>query len=323
MDKTEARSILGVGQDAGSEEIETRYVLLLKKHRMETARLKDAINEAETPEEAKASEDAAEDLEAEFARITEAYKVLTGQDKKEEEEAPGKSSPLLKAVGVDEKKAKNFLYYYKYYILAGILLIIAIIYTVSSCSKRVVPDFNVAFVGRIGYYEAVDDLADSVRENLPMLGEPGFDGAYFDETIVGDQLYAMEMKLSVLFGAADMDVFILDRKYYDRFAKMGVFKNLDEIAPQLGVDISKNADLIVAIENVLDDMDGQDGISTDEGTGGGTADVPQEPHLYGIDVSDSTVLKEAGVIADDMVAAIFLGSDQQDKAEVFLRFLLE
>lgn len=316
MDKIEARGILGVGEDAGNEEVEKRYTLLLKKHRVEINRLRDEAKEEEDPEKAQAAEKAAEDLEAEFGRITEAYNVLTGRDLKEEEETPGKASPLFKAVGVDEKKAKNFFYYYKFYILGIILVIAMVVGFVRSCANRVIPDFNVAFVGRIGFYEAVDDLADSIREELPMVGEPGIDGAYIDETIVGDQLYAMEMKLTVLFGAADTDVFILDRKYYERFAKQGVFRNLDEIAPRLGVDISENQDLIYAVEKdpYLDDTDG---------SAAGAADADEEPHLYGIDVSNSTVLKEAGVIADDMVAAIFLGSDQQDKAEAFLRFLLK
>jgi hypothetical protein len=66
--------------------------------------------------------------------------------------------------------------------------------------NRVTPDFNAAFIGRIGFYSATDALSDSVKASIPIIEEPGFDGAYFDDNVVGDQLYAMEMKLQVLFG---------------------------------------------------------------------------------------------------------------------------
>ncbi len=401
MDKKEARSILGVNKDASKNDIEKKYVVLLKKYRIEINRLKEAASEAEREEAIRAEQEEAADtaeavaedadagttdvgqsaidpeasgiadggqsaidpetsgtadgvvsddavisgdmdesgtgevkespespvklLEAEFSRITEAYNVLMGYETKENEEQPGKVSPLFKMVGVNEKKAKNFFYYYKFYILAIILLIVSIIYFVQGCMNRVTPDFNAAFIGRIGFYSATDALSDSVKASIPIIEEPGFDGAYFDDNVVGDQLYAMEMKLQVLFGAADIDVFILDRTYYERFAKQGMFQNLDEIAPRLGADVDKNKELIVAIEKVKDpdDMYGSEGMEADGGPAGGTeADTAEEPHLYGIDVSDSTVLKEAGVIADDMIAAIFLGTEQQEKAEAFLKFLL-
>ncbi|NLK86187.1 MAG: hypothetical protein GX279_01670 [Clostridiaceae bacterium] len=363
MDKKEARSVLGVNKDASNSDIEKRYAVLLKKYRVEINRLKDAANAAEkeeidsaevitddtgavtdpdivatadtessdaqqtstaadsvgpdgenTDEDPEGPETAIEQLEAELYRITEAYNVLMGYETKEEEELPGKTLPLL---GVNEKKAKNFLHYYKFHILVFVLLIVSIIYSVQGCVNRVKPDFNAAFIGRIGYYEATEALSDSVKESIPIIEEPGFDGAYIDKTISGDQLYAMEMKLTVLFGAADIDVFILDREYYDRFAKQGLFKNLDDIAPRLGADVIENQDLVVAIENHDEPVD-VDGPA--EGT---RTDTAEEPHLYGIDVSNSTTLKEAGVVADDMVAAIFLGTKQQEKAEAFLRFLLK
>ena len=330
MDKKEARNILGVGKDAGKNDIEKRYSILLKKYRMEINMRRDALREAEKQEEElntaadtavdnpEGQRTSAEQAEAELSRITEAYNVLMGYEIKETEQQPGKSAPLFKMVGVDEKKAKNFLYYYKFYILGIIILIALVIYFVQGCVNRVNPDFNAAFIGRIGYYDATKALSESVKENIPIITEPGFDGAYIDDTVTGDQLYAMEMKLTVLFGAADIDVFILDGKYYERFAKQGLFMNLDEIGPKLGADVSKNQDLIVAIEEIEDPFDTEEG--SDEGT---LADIPEEPHLYGIDVSNSTVLKEAGIIADDMVAAIFLGTEKQEKAEAFLKFLLK
>jgi hypothetical protein len=76
------------------------------------------MDESGTGEVKESPESPVKLLEAEFSRITEAYNVLMGYETKENEEQPGKVSPLFKMVGVNEKKAKNFFYYYKFYILA-------------------------------------------------------------------------------------------------------------------------------------------------------------------------------------------------------------
>ncbi len=369
MDKKEARKILGVTRETSKNEIERKYYILLKKHRQimlqnryaepeqsedqdsiagntaagsPASGLSDSTSEASPQESERASAIPAAEAEREFDLITQAYNVLMGYEVKVKEEAPGKAAPLLNKIGVDEKKAKNFFYYYKYHILGAIILIISLIYFVSSCANRVKYDFNTAFVGRIYYYEASDALKDSIKQNIPIIQEPGFDGAYIDDETAGQQQYAMEMKATILFAASDIDVFILDRNCYERYAKQGAFMNLDEIAPSLGVDVSKYQDLILAIEEDDDTVDivgidgGENGLQSGDDTGAGGSndtnkvaqgeqggDLAGQEHLYGIDVSDSKVLKDAGIIAEDMIAAIFVSCRQQEKAEAFLEYLLK
>jgi len=314
MDKKEARKILGVTKESSRNDIEKKYSILLKKHRQE-------MLEGSEPGETE------HDTACDFDRITEAYNLLMGYEVKIEEEPPGKAAPILNKLGVDEKKAKNFFYYYKYHILGAIALIIAVIYTVTSCVNRVEYDFNIAFIGDIFYYSATDSLGESIKAEVPSIQEPGFDGAYLG--IAGDQQYAMASKAAVLIAAADMDVFILDRDTYTMYAKQGAFLSLDEIAPRLGVDISEHQDLVLAVEEDDDmgdiDVVGEDKteITDDADTSGDSNNPAAEKHLYGIDVSNSKALREAGVIAEDMVAAIFVNCDQQEKAEAFLEFLLK
>ncbi len=317
MDNKEARNILGISKDASKNDIERKYAVILKKYRI-------GISQSNTDEEEVKRQRVSE---SDFKRITEAYNVLMGYEIEEKKKPPSKTALMFKKVGVDEEKTKNFFYYYKFYILGIILVIAATIYFINGCVNRVVPDFNTAFIGRIGYYESIESLHDSVRDNIQEIDEPGFDGAYFDESINGEQLYAMEMKVSVLFGAADIDVFIVDSEYYQRFAKQGLFMNLDEIAPRLGVDVSNSQDLILSVQEQSDDLDEisrGEGMETEIGDSDDTSEGSfEDPHLYGIDVTNSTALKESGVIADKMIAAIFLGTKQQEKAEAFLEFLLK
>lgn len=354
MDKKEARRILGVTKEASRSDIERKYSILLKKHRQEM--LQNKHSESEQPDEPedsaasaaieqsgaadgneatslgmtgqkgeKVSEDSAGEADFDFNRITEAYNVLMGYDVKVQEEAPGKAAPILKKIGIDEKKAKNFFYYYKYYIIGIIVLLAVIISTVGSCINRPDYDFNIAFIGNIYYFDSADELQESIKQNVPEIKEPSIDGAYLSDNEQGltDDQYAMETKAFILTSAADVDVFILDRNCYERYAKHGVFMSLDDIAPKLGVDISEHQDLVLAEEEDEDteDTDGTDRAEESKDESGG--ETAGQEHLYGIDVSDSTALKESGIAAEDMIAAIFAGCEQQEKAEALLRFLLK
>ena len=50
----------------------------------------------------------------------------------------------------------------------------------------------------------------------------------------------MQMKAMVLFAAADVDLFILDKANFEKYAEQGAFISLDEIAPRLGIDNEKS-----------------------------------------------------------------------------------
>ena len=74
--------------------------------------------------------------EYDFEKITEAYNVLMGFNVKIKEEPPSRMAPLLKKAGIDEKKARNFMYYYKYHIIISIVLVIAVVYLSGDASTR-------------------------------------------------------------------------------------------------------------------------------------------------------------------------------------------
>jgi len=327
MNKDEARKILKVTKDASRSEIEKRYGIYLKRHRMEQAKA------AENPEAADDSKADAIDSSAatsdrlssheeySFEQITEAYNVLMGFEVPEEKEVQGKTSALLKKAGIDEKKVKNFFYYYKYHVLIAIALIVAAFFTIRGFVNKVDPDFNIAFVGRFSYMDAVDELKCKIKENIPEIKEPGIDGTYLtDDDNMGELQYAMEMKTVALMAAGDIDVFILDKYAFERYASQGVFMSLDEIAPRLGVDLEANKDLVVGVvDNSTEETDGL----SDDNAAGDTDEESAEKHLFGIDISNSAVLKETGVIGNEMIAAIFGGSKQVEKAEKLLELLLK
>lgn len=327
MDKKEARKILKVTKDTSRNEIERKFSIYLKRHRMEQAKAAEDQEAADGQDEEILQDSAVEPIQAKqpegysFEQITKAYDVLMGYEVPEKIEAPGKAAPLLKKAGIDEKKAKNFFYYYKYHMLAIIAVIIITVFTVRGCVKNVKPDFSLAFIGRFIYSDAVDDIKGSIKANVPVIVEPGIDGAYLADDSMGEQQYAMEMKATVLFAAGDLDVIILDKATFARYAKQGALMSLDEIAPRLGVDLNANQEFVVGIE----EDDGAveiEGMPKDEAMDD-AAQAPSEVHLFGIDISDSKSLKQAGVVSNEMVATIFVGCEQVEKAEKLLQFLLE
>ncbi len=380
MDKKDARKILGVTKETSRNDIERKYSILLKKHR--AASLPPDKSEEDAAEEGTPESSALQAASAipqkepvaeeySFDQITEAYNVLMGYEVTVKEEPPSKVAPLLKKAGIDEKKARNFFYYYKLYILGALALAVALFFGIRSFVNRVEPDFNIAFLGAFSYLDAVDKLSEDIKQNIPEIKEPGIDGAMLTTAHKPDeqqssgnqpsgtqqqgtgtqpsdtgaqpttgsqsqtdpqQQYAMEMKAMVLIAAGDVDVFIVDRDRYEQYAKRGLFLSLDDIAPKLGADVEKNKELIDSIEEDKDPLetsgtkDNQSagsgtGSSADNTAGDSTMDV--QPHLYGIDVSNSTVLKEAGVIGEEKIAAIFASSKRIDKAEKFIQYLIK
>ncbi len=318
MDKKEARKILGVSKEISKNDLERKFTILLKKHRMVQemrGHEEEAVQNPEKVQQSAVQQDAGiKQEEYTFEQITQAYNVLMGYEVPMKEEPPSKAAPLLKKAGIDEKKAKNFFYYYKYHILISIIAIVTIVFTVRGCVNRVDPDFTIAFLGEISYTDN-EVLKASIKQNVPEILEPGFDGAFISENGQGEQQYAMVMKATVLMAAGDVDIFILDKACYDRYAKQGAFISLDDIALDLGVDMEKNKEYILSVE--------ESGDISDEASEEQTVKEPEPEHLYGIDITHSTALKESGIIGNEMIAALYVRGEQKDKAVKLLRFLLK
>ncbi|NJD03156.1 MAG: hypothetical protein FIA99_11330 [Ruminiclostridium sp.] len=281
IDKKEAYKILGLADNASRNDIERRYAIILKKYRMESAEGQDGSE--------------AVDID----KITGAYSLLMGYVEPQPEVELKAPNPLLKKLGIDGKKAGNFFHYHKIHIIVGIIALIVLAATIRGCVTRVDPDFNIAFMGQL-YFNETDVLKETIKKEIPEIKEPGFDGAFLSkDSTDGQQEYAMQMKAMVLFAAGDIDLFILDKESFDRFVQQGVFTNLDEIAPRLGIEneISK------LYKMKLED-------NTTE-------------HIYGIDISNSEALKKSKIQGVKMIAAISVRSKWPEKAEKVIKLLLK
>lgn len=281
MEFDKAFEILGVRKNASKDEIERKYTILLKKRR-----------------NAEAEGDSSAAAEIDIVQVTSAYNLLMGYEEPKVEEAPSKANPILKRAGIDEKKARNFWYYYKFHILGGIALLLILAFSLKSCITAERPDFNLAFIGNI-YFMENDALKLNIKKAVPDIKTPGIDGAMMSEDSDGQQQYAMQMKAVVLFGAADVDLFILDKETFEKYGMEGAFQSIDIFADKLGVDKSKKTDFVIKPKDT------------------------EKESLYGIDISKSKFLKASNIAGKSLVAAIPVKSKRVDTAIKLVKLLME
>ena len=280
MDKKDAYQILGLKEGASKEQIQNKYNILIKRYRM-------GIDKDD------------KDSQVDIERIDMAYNLLMGYHIEEPAgNKPYKPNPILKKMGVDEKKAQNFLYYYKFHIIGAIVLVILAVFFIKDIVGKVPSDLDVALVGEI-YCNDTELFKQNILDKMPELREMSIDAATFFEGMDGQMEYAMNMKTMVLFGGGTVDIFFLDKDSYEKFCLQGAFANLDEVAGNLKADEDKNSDLLLKTEE------------------------DQEKHLYGIDVSDSKLLEESGVIGERIIAAIRVNAKHYENAVRMLELLLE
>lgn len=282
--KRDPYEILGVKKGDSEREIERKYFILLKRYKIEKA------------------ENPGTDIDSKLEELNWAYNVLTGRISKKAEEEAEETNPVLKKMGINRKKLSNFFHYYKFHIIITIIVLAFVGYTVKGCVTRVDPDFNIAFVGDF-YFTDTTPLKEKILSEWNDVREILIDGAMISEDGDPQLNYAMQMKAVVLFGAGDIDVFILDKAVFENYAKQGAFVSLDDLVGELNIDLEKNKDYILKVE-----------IEDDERFG--------EEHLYGIDVSESRFFADDIVKGEEMIAAIYIRSKRYDLAVKFLKLLL-
>ncbi|MCX7841905.1 MAG: hypothetical protein N2489_02375 [Clostridia bacterium] len=281
QDLRNAYEILGVKEGADKDEIIKRYDILLKKIRISKAN--------------------GEDPGINIDEINKAYNTLMGYStgEPEERELPPSntlSGYLFKMMGIDEYKARNFLYYYKFHIIAVLASVLLAGYFVYSIVNRVEPELSIVVAGDL-YIQDTEDLRQKFKAELPELNEISLDHIILSEKLDGQQAYAMQMKLVTLMAAGDIDVFILDRENFNKYAKSGAFMSLDSMVNELGIDKNDNKDFILkAGEN-------------------------EEEHLYGFDASNSKLLQDIKSIDEKKIAALKVNSKHMNNALKFLKLL--
>lgn len=281
--------MLGVKEGASRSEIEKRYAIILRKYR--TASTDDKLTDDD------------------FSKITEAYNLLMGYnyEMKDQVIKKKKPNPLLQKLGINEEKLRNNLYYFRIHIIVGILILIGIVFTIRGCVNSVDPDLYVVFMGEI-YCNITEQLEEDIKARIPGIEAVSLENILISKTQEKNDpqvQMAMLQKAGVLMAVGDVDVFILDNENFERFARQGAFKKLDDLASELNLEEDK-----IYIEKIEEeDREGRISIA-DEG-------------VYGIDVKDSKILEDSKTVGKEMIAVISIRSKNYDKSVEFIKQLIE
>ena len=280
-----AYEILGLKENASREELEKRFEYLIKKN-------KAAVISGDS-----------ESHGLNMDEISEAYnRIISNQleiiEKDEEKRNPHKPNPIFKLLKVDEKKARNYIYYHKFHYIFGIIGIVILVYIIKTIVFQVNPEINMAFIGQI-YYNDTSVIQQKVKTTYPEIKGIGFDGAMVGGDTNSPTDSAMLQKEMVLFAAGDIDIYVLDKVSFEKFANQGAFSSLDDLVINLGIDKSKYQDYTLKPKD------------------------DQKEHVYGIDISGSSLLKQSKVSGKEMIAAIKVNTKKIDKLEKIIKLLIK
>ncbi len=279
----DARKILGVTKASSKEEIEKKYDVLLKKHRM--LKMEGKLDQ---------------ESETEFQKSTDAYRIIMGYEVEEPvvEKKETYTDKAFEKVGIDRKKADNFFHYYKVHIIVGIIAIIIIAASVYSIVTKVDPDITIGLLGEVNY-DVQEKFKQKIVDNIPELKVVGADSAVLSSSLDDAQSYSYWQKALVLIAASDIDVYLVNKFAFENYAINGAFLALDDIARDNGIDVSKSDYLRLRAVEEWDTPK----TSTDE-----PRQVKKyadaEPKLYGIDVTNSEFFKDVNIVGPEKILVI-------------------
>ncbi|NLE23802.1 MAG: hypothetical protein GX625_00440 [Clostridiaceae bacterium] len=289
MDKKKALEILELKEDVSKEEIDNRITVLYKKF---IRGGKD--NRGYTLED-----------------VENAYKTLSGitytdaNEEKKKELRKKHPNPIFKLLKVDEEKARNFIYYYKWHMMAILLVVAVIVLTINSLANRVEPNLKIIIGGNL-YISDTQIIEEEISKRTDGSINSRVQNIYLTDGQNSQIEMGMQTKFTVELMAGNNDIFILDEDKFMQLSKLGVFIPVEKVLGDisgLGIDIKLNEDLFVSIESDTGNED--------------------EKELYGIDISDNKMLREAGVTGKRMILAFGQSGEYLNNTIIFAKKLLE
>ncbi|MBB6674761.1 J domain-containing protein [Cohnella nanjingensis] len=286
----QAYDVLGLSENADKEELENRYYILVRRARAQKMREGDA-------------EDGA--LRVDEEAISRAYRYI-----KDYEETQAKAAFTEQNYGKYKKMAgraqkwDHFLHYYKFHILGGILLLIAIGYGIKSyvdhkheqaeLAKLPPANLSVMFYGNYFYGDGMaadtKPLGEDILKQFPDWQRVIADLTYVPSDTKSEQDMALIQKSMLVLMTDKSDLYIMDKLNFAKLAPQGALKPLD----------------------------GESGIPADLQMKSKTEEDTSE-HVYGVDLSGTTMAKELGVNGTEFIAGIRANAKHPEEALTYIK----
>lgn len=285
LELSEAYEILGLTEGASRDDIEKKYGKLVRKYTADKS----------------GDTDSSEML----SKVNEAYNRLVFHENELYEAAQPKKkpNPIYKLVGVDDKKASNFIHYHKWHFIIGALILVLVIYLGNSIFNRHIPDITVEFIGE--YAQKADDTAlgqtikEDITKNIPEIKDVQVSMVSASAKVKNQQDAALNNKANLELVYGEGDVMIVDERFFTDAVANDLFMNLDNVIKDIKIDEKANENYKVLIEG------------------------KKSHHQYGVDVGKSKIIKKSNVLGREYIAVIKKGCKHEDSAKKLIRLLLE
>lgn len=288
--KQQARDILGVIKGTSKADIEKKYDIVLKKHRV--MKMDGTLDQK---------------AEEAFQKSTDAYRILMGYEVDEPvQKADTYADKAFNKVGIDKKKADNFWHYHKFHIIIGLIAAIIIGYSVYSFVTRVEPDITIGLMGEVNQ-DSLDSFEAKIVKEMPGIKKVEFNPVILSNNYQVPQGYAYESKAQVLLAASDIDFFIISKYVYSSYAYDGPFMSLDEVARELNIDITKSEYLKLKVVDEWEQVTKNNKIERRVKTY-----RDKEPKLYGIDVTNSKFFKDLNIMGPEKILVVKLKPENRE-----------
>ncbi|MCK8487643.1 molecular chaperone DnaJ [Paenibacillus sp. MBLB2552] len=288
--------LLGLPENASREELEKVFDILLRKSR----------SRHPSPGEA-------EDIE----RKIQAYKriVETEEQRKIAELNQKRYAKWGKLAGSAEK-VDDFFRLYRAHVIIGLIAVVAIIFGTNAYldhreeQKRLAAlppiDLSIMMVGNFMTDDqngGVDALEQAMTAQIPGFKRVEIENVYLPpqgEAGMSTADIAYQQKAMAVIASTSPDIYITDTPTFDWLSNGGAFLSLDDVA-----------------SGELKDLLTDETIVTD------VSDEDNTEHVYGIKITDSTLVKDLPLGMTDMIVSLRGDTKNKDKAVQMMKEYLE
>ncbi|MBJ6360981.1 J domain-containing protein [Paenibacillus sp. GCM10012307] len=293
----QAYETLGLPEGASKEDVEKRYMTLVRRARAREKRSED--------------EGSVEDFD--FEEINRAYKFILNADNQQAlEEMTAKQYGKYKKMAGAAEKTDHFFHYYKYHLLGAVLLLALIGYGIKSymdnqaekaeLAKLPPIDVQVMYHGQFLIADQSNDMKITEEQMLGFFPEwkrIKADLTYVPKDARNEIDMANIQKAVLMIITEHSDVYVFDKTTFAQLAAQGLLIPLDDKVNGSWKDL------------LLPDQLMSSRTSDDTGD-----------HVYGIDVSHSKLL-ELPPKSDEYVVGIRADSERREHAYEFIEYLLQ
>lgn len=292
----QAYAMLGLPENASRQELEREFDILLRKSRSRQ------LDPGETEE---------------IERKIQAYKriVETEEQRKIDDLRRQRYAKWGKFAGTAEK-IDDFFRLYRTHVIIGLIALVAIIYGTNAYldhreeQKRLAAlppvDLSIMMVGNYMTDDqngGVDAVEQAITTQIPGFKRVEIELVYLPpqgEAGVSSADMAYQQKAMAVIATTSPDIYITDAPTFQWLSNGGAFLSLDDVA---------NGELkdLLTEDNIVKDVSDEDNTE----------------HVYGINVTDSALVKELPLGLTDMIISLRADTKNKDKAVEMMKRYLE